>query len=800
MRRTIAAVATAGAVTLAALVVWWAGPTSAQSQPPKETPATNGSARATATPLPIAQVILFSSGVGYFQREGEVEGSSRVDLTFPGTDVNDLLKSLVLQDGGGGRVSTISYDSPDPIEKTLKSFALDLTYNPSFGQLLNQARGEKVEVTLQQNSAAQPGTLTGVILGMESQRQPAGKDAFVEVEMLNLLCSEGIRSVPLSQVLRLRLLNPALEGELRRALEVLATRHDSQKKVVSLTFDGDGRRPVKVGYVVENPIWKTSYRLVLEDKGKAFLQGWAVVENTSDDDWKDVRMALVSGRPISFQMDLYQPLFIPRPTVEPELFASLRPPTFSGALTNPGQPMPPGVAGGLGNLGALGVQGGVNLGMVGGPQAWNPALLNGATSVNRYNLNFAFGAQFGQQGGGQFGQQGGGQLGQQAGMMGMQGQNSINGNFDNNSLPNNRLSYQELQQRRQQQVVAREKAKNLGSALAAIDLKQGVTSVAAADEVGDYFRYVIDHKVTLPRQKSALLPIINDSVEAKRVSIFNEGVQSKFPLLGLKFKNTSGQNLMQGPITVYEGSTYAGDARVLDLQPGEERLVAYAVDQGTEVKAEGESAPHQLVAVKVVKGVLRATHKLRDTKNYIVKNRSSQERTLIIEHPVRPDWKLVTPEKPSERSREVYRFEVKVPAGESVTHKVVEEQSRVDHVALNSSDDQTVRLFLNSRVSSPKVKAALEKAVALRATLGETQRELGQEQAQLKDITEDQGRLRANFERLPPSSAAYKRYLEKFDTQETEIEKLQAQIKKLQETQKGQQKQYEDYLASLSVE
>src|SRR5262249_52896975 len=93
--------------------------------------------------------------------------------------------------------------------------------------------------------------------------------------------------------------------------------------------------PVRVGYVVENPIWKTSYRLVLDGNGKAFLQGWASVENTSDEDWRDVRMVLVSGRPISFQMNLYEPLYIPRPTVEPDLFASLRPPTYGGAL-NPG--------------------------------------------------------------------------------------------------------------------------------------------------------------------------------------------------------------------------------------------------------------------------------------------------------------------------------------------------------------------------------------------------------------------------------------------------------------------------------
>jgi hypothetical protein len=735
--------------------------------------ANNGNGKTATTPLPIAQVILFSSGVGYFQREGEVEGQARVDLAFPGTDVNDLLKSLVLHDGGG-TVTAINYDSPDPIEKTLKSFALDLTSNPSFGQLLNQARGEKVEVTLQSGATGQPSTLTGTILGMESQRQPHGKDALIDVEMLNLLCSEGVRSVPLAQVLRVRFLNAALEGELRRALEVLASRHDSLKKVVSLTFDGDGKRPVQVGYVIENPIWKTSYRLVLGEGGKASLQGWALVENTSDDDWKDVRMALISGRPISFKMDLYQPLFIPRPTVEPDLFASLRPPTFSGDLNNPAPPNGP-----AGQPGSVPPQGGPIGGMVGQPGAggnFNP-YANALTPANRYNQGF-------------------GQIGGQGGQL-LNGQGGNSTNF-NNDL-NTRLTYEQRQQRNQQLVQAKQNAKNLGSALAAVDLKDG-SSIASTEEVGDYFQYVIDHKVTLPRQKSALLPIVKHEVEAARVSIFNEGVQPKFALLGLRFKNSSGQNLMQGPVTVYEGKTYAGDARVLDLQPDEQRLIAYALDQGTEVKCEGQSAPQQLTAVKVVKGVVHATHKLRETKNYLVKNRSPQDRTLVIEHPVRNDWRLVTPEKPTERSRESYRFEVKVAAGKSLTVPVVEEQARVDQVALNSGDDRVVRLFLRSEVTSPKVKESLEKAVALRTRLTDTQRDLGQLQGQLKAITEDQARLRANFEKLPPTSAAYKRILEKFDTQETEVEKLQADIKKLQDQEKEQQKGYEDYLGSLTVE
>src|SRR5207302_2995607 len=134
------------------------------------------------------------------------------------------------------------------------------------------------------------------------------------------------------EIQRLRFLNPIMDSEFRKALETLAQSHDTQKKAVSIHFSGDGKRNVRVGYVIENPIWKTSYRLVLDKKEAPYLQGWAVVENPSDEDWKDVKMALVSGRPISFQMDLYTPLYVTRPVARLELFESLRPVTYSGSL------------------------------------------------------------------------------------------------------------------------------------------------------------------------------------------------------------------------------------------------------------------------------------------------------------------------------------------------------------------------------------------------------------------------------------------------------------------------------------
>src|SRR5262249_36105986 len=142
-----------------------------------------------------------------------------------------------------------------------------------------------------------------------------------------------------------------------------------------------------------------------------------------------------------------------------------------------------------------------------------------------------------------------------------------------------------------------------------LNFRQGVASAAIATELGEYFKYELEQPISLPRQKSALIPIVNGPVEAARGSIYNENVHAKFPLFGLRFKNTTGLHLMQGPVTVFEGSSYAGDARVPDLQPKESRLLSYAVDLGTEVAPEVPAPADHLVSVKIYKGILRATHK-----------------------------------------------------------------------------------------------------------------------------------------------------------------------------------------------
>ena len=517
--------------------------------------------------------------------------------------------------------------------------------------------------------------------------------------------------------------------------------------------------------MVENPLWKATYRLKFDKDDKPTLQSWAIVENTTDEDWKNVKMALVAGRPISFQMDLYQPLYVPRPTVEPELFASLRPPTFNGAMISSGNNMNLNQA--QQQMANQLQQNSINFDnnnrmQYGNFYAQNGAFANG--TANTYQFNPAL-------------------------------------NPANSMLTirdNNRLSYNELQNRRnEQQKVNKDQALKLGSTIAAIDPRE-LANLLEEQESEDSYQYLIEQKVTVPRQKSAMLPLINEDVKGTRLSIFNEKVQSKHPMLGLRFKNTTGQPLMQGPVMVHEGGRYAGDARIMDMQPNEERLLAYAVDLGTEVLGVQSQKPERIVSAKVVRGVLHSTCTLQKTKTYHVKNRSKQDRIVVVEHPFTPDWKLTSEEKPGEISREVYRFEVKVPSGKLVKLDVTEEKSQTVTGLLNTLDDTTLKLYIHSQVTNDKMREALKKVIETRQSIAGDQTEIKSLDERLKAIVVDQVRLRENIARVPQQSEVYKRYLAKFDTQETQIEKLQGDLEKKREELRAKQKEFEDQVLTLS--
>jgi len=249
--------------------------------------------------VPVTRVVLFSSGVGYFEHNGSVNGSVTADLRFETAQINDVLKSLVVYDRGGGSVRTITYPSNDPVNRTLRSFQVNLSGDPSLSDILKQMRGAAVSVAIGDE------TVAGTILGVEQKQKPVGSgtaEKVVPTQVVNIVTETGIRSISLDDVRKLEVLDDKIKQEMKQALAALVQARDQSKKTVTIHFDapaGPNNRSVGMGYLVETPVWKTTYRLMLPDpssRSPAELQAWAIVENQTDNDWKNVSLSLVGGR------------------------------------------------------------------------------------------------------------------------------------------------------------------------------------------------------------------------------------------------------------------------------------------------------------------------------------------------------------------------------------------------------------------------------------------------------------------------------------------------------------------------
>lgn len=658
--------------------------------------------------LPLSKIVLYSSGVGYFQHDGTVNDRTQLDLRLHANQINDMLKSLVVQDFGGGRVSTVTYGSRDPVTKTLGSFGINLNGNPTLGQILTQIRGEPVEVTA-------PNPIVGTLLGVEKKTESIGESSqqrIIEQEYITLLTEDGFRSLSLANVQRIRLTNPALNTELQQALAALAANHDAQKKTVSITFDGTGSRQARVAYLTETPVWKTTYRLVLDEDKAPYLQGWAIVENQTQQDWRNVKLSLVSGRPISFTMDLYQPLYNPRPLVQPELYANLKPQTYGDAMDELKS-------------------------MASAPPA--------RSDMKKERL------------------------------LGKLAQGFAGGRAN---APAAAAVAAEMEMGR---------------------LEEGVVPMAMAEDKGELFEYRIDQSVTLAKHQSALLPIIGQPLQGQKVSLYNQSVNAKHPLNGYRLKNTSALHLMQGPITLFDSGTYAGDARIEDLPPGQDRLISYALDPKTEVEPKLEGGTQELATVSLKKGTMLISRRLVEDRTYLVKNHDAKTKTVLIEQPYRADWKLAEPKEPTERTRDLYRFNVAVDPGKSATLRVKETLPIQESILLMESGVDQIVHYQQAKEVSPKVKEALQRVVQLRSTLDGTRTQRIRLDQRTAEITSEHARIRENMQRLQQNSDLYNRYVKKLDQQETELEKLRKEIENLKNTEEEHRRELQNYVMNLDV-
>lgn len=652
--------------------------------------------------LELSRVAIFSSGVAFYEWSGTVQGDAYVDLTFRTEQINDILKSLVVQDLGGGSVSVVEYASQDPIERTLGSFAVDITNRPSMAELFDQLRGEPIAIE-------HPRAVRGTILGVETQARVVA-DQIVSETYLNIVTDAGLMSLPVREVQGVKLENPRVADELRRALATLAGGRDADKKTVRVNFRGAGERDVRLLYLLEAPIWKTSYRLVLDEDGDAYLQGWAVVENATEADWNDVQLSLVSGRPISFTMDLYTPLYVPRPEEQLERYVALRPRTYEGDLLDS-------IAGN---------------GMLARRSESSPAPARAQARLD--DLGFAA------------------------------------------------------------------ESAAVGRGAGRIELSSGLgAAVAEGADAGELFEYTLREPISIARQNSAMLPIIGSEIKLDRVSIFSPESHPKHPLNGVYLTNSSGLSLMQGPVTVYASGTYAGDAKLPNVQAGEKRLLSYALDIPVEVSSERSTRQNQ-VAIKILNGSLIRTVKSIFEQTYTITNRDDTERTVVLEQPKRADWKLIVPSEPDETTDSLYRIAVRVPAGDNAEQKVRFEQIRDQSIALRDLNLRQVGVYLRGRDLSPALRTALEQIRDQLSKIARLEDQLREANDQVRDNEAQQARSRENLKVLDRNTDAYARQLRKFDAYETEIEQGRARARELEAALSEQRAQLQQLIRNLKID
>src|SRR5688572_32057711 len=301
-------------------------PVFALAQTPSTPPPERQAESAAAPALPVRRVILYKTGVGYFEHLGNVRNRQSITIRFTSAQLNDVLNSLTVLDLGKGQITGISYNSVAPLEQRLGALRLPLDGSTTQAQMLGSLRGARVEVI------SPAGSVEGRLLSVEHRARQRGEDT-IPVDTISVVTDGGeLRTFELSPTVRVRIVERDLRQEIGRYLDLVGSTREQDVRSMVISTAGTGERPLFVSYVSEVPIWKSTYRLVLSAKGRPLLQGWAVVDNTIGEDWRDVELSLVAGAPQSFIQNISQPYYRRRAVVPMPAAMLLAPQTHQASL------------------------------------------------------------------------------------------------------------------------------------------------------------------------------------------------------------------------------------------------------------------------------------------------------------------------------------------------------------------------------------------------------------------------------------------------------------------------------------
>ncbi|HET7440546.1 MAG TPA: DUF4139 domain-containing protein [Terriglobales bacterium] len=677
--------------------------------------------------LPVTRVILYKNGVGYFEHGGRVRGSQDVNIDFTTAQLNDVLKSLTVLDLGKGRITGVSYNSTAPLERRLGLLRLPVGENPTTASFLSALRGARLEVT--SGSASAIGTLLSV-----DEREIVGKnDDKMKLQQVSVITDSGeVRTFDLTPATSVRILEKDLNQEISKYMKLMSSSRDQDVRRMTISTAGNGERDLLVSYISEVPVWKSTYRIVVPSQGKPLLQGWAVVDNTVGEDWKNVQLSLVAGAPQSFVQELSQPYYARRPVVGLPENAMITPqmhePTLEAREMSE----------------AVEVQGAATA-----PVPHQITANNGSPGVVVSGMAVGIGA-------GSAGGRGG-------------------GTFKlNNPVP-----------------ITDTMSK-------AFDAFGGSPR---SQELGDLFEYKLQDRVTIPKNQSALVPILQARVDAEKVSVWNPAENRA--LRALWVENSSGLTLDGGSFNVLEEDAFAGEGLMDAIKPGEKRLLSYAADMGLLVDAKQESEQQRVTRIAILRGAMFQSTEEQQQKAYTIRNRDNSPRTVIIEHPVRAGWKLTDGEQPAESTTSFYRFRVTVEPNKTAKLIVKEYCPLTNRYELSNITDDQIKYFLSQKTINPQVERALRRVASAKDEIAAIDAQIATRKTQMSSIAEDQQRVRENMKALKGSAqekALIERYAREMNEQEDKVQTLHREMADLRQKREAAQKVLDDMIEGMTLE
>jgi hypothetical protein len=628
--------------------------------------------------LPVRQVVLYRNGVGYFERAGEIRAGDTAQLSFRQIEMNDILKSLTVRDASGNAVSAVRYDSAEPLEEKLAAFPFARGADrSSLSSFLHHLQGARLSVRLGTEQ------ISGLIV--LARRPPTGDRQTEQEQVILLLDSGEMRTIDLGAVSGLQFAESSIQSRFREYLRILAASVSAEKRVVTIDSAATSTRSVVASYLVPAPVWKSSYRMILGSGGETTFEGWAIVDNTSGEDWNGVRLSLVSGRPVSFISNLFEARNMERQTAELPDAGSVNPVVHEA-----------GVAGG--------VIGGIIGAVPAAPPPPPPPAVKAAPAF-----------------------------------------------------------YQPKQ------------------AASSID-----TRTTAAREFADLFEYSFGRPITIRAGESAMLPFVQQKIGTRKLLIYSD-VFSQHPMSAVELTNTTGKTLDGGPITVFEGSSYAGESLMTTLKNGDKRLVSYAVDLGTRVGTALDSATQDIREVHLRRGVLSVRWAQRSVQTYTIRNVDPRAKTLLIEYPIRGDRHLIGV-KPVETTATAYRFEVNLAPDAEERFAVTEEHLYDTSVTVSSVTPDQLLAYVKSRELTPAGRKVLEHIGALKQTIAALQQQIQSINGEVRGMEQDQERTRQNIRSLNEVSGQQdqvQRYARQLAERETRLANLRDRQTEMEKQRAG---------------